>query len=161
MQDFTAESPVPQLRTAFFSTLRQWVVPKCMCSNFLSASNQKSLSWDKSGRGCKFLGTDGLRLARPCLVHLRNQHLSLCPCSWQAHPDVSALLGVLQYLAVSLPKTAILENVMGIKVKDEHSDAAPIDWVLQRVQKLGYCTATTEVDLSLFHGCVRKRSSLD
>ena len=62
-----------------------------------------------------------------------------------------------KWLALSLPLTAVVENVMGFGMADE-SGLSGLDFFRGEMEKLGYAVRVLQSDLSTWHQVSRRRS---
>ena len=80
------------------------------------------------------------------------------PCSWAQHKDTLALMGLMKYIGLTLPKTIVLENVHGLACKDRDADMSPLDLVIQMLREHQYVAHPVYLDLQSFHAVVRQRT---
>ena len=67
-------------------------------------------------------------------------------------------MSLLRFVALSLPKAIVFENVRGLACKDGDADKSPLDIVVSELQALEYSVAPIFLDLQSFHDVVRSRT---
>ena len=46
----------------------------------------------------------------------------------------------------------------GIRVADPGSESSALDMIVKRLEQMNYAVAAVDIDLEMWHECVRKRS---
>ena len=79
---------------------------------------------------------------------------------WQTHKETEAMQLSLQWLKAARPPCGVFENVCGMKQAGTHDDASAADYVMAEIKQMGYAVELLQLDLSVFHNLVRRRTAL-
>eukprot|EP00971_Amphidinium_carterae_P328050 6459744-Amphidinium_carterae.1 len=81
----------------------------------------------------------------------------LLACSWTTHEHAPTMWATLEWLRIAQPKTAVLENVTGIKAVERGADCSPLDVILNEVATFGYAAISVDINLASWHDMKRGR----
>eukprot|EP00971_Amphidinium_carterae_P145070 2874014-Amphidinium_carterae.1 len=79
------------------------------------------------------------------------------PQAWTTHEHASTMWATLEWLQIAQPKTAVLENVTGIRAVERGADRSPLDVILHEVTTFGYAAMSVDINLASWHEMERGR----